>query len=189
MSSTHQSEAQAVDAGRRRILRMAAGCAAGLFSAPLLAVPTREKDRKIALFNTHTGESLQAVYRANGKYVPETLREINRILRDHRNDKVSRIDPDLLDQLYNLRKKFDSGKPFHIISGYRSPESNAEMHENSSGVAKRSLHLEGRAIDVRLPGIKLSQLKRAALAMKQGGVGYYPKSDFVHLDTGKVRTW
>jgi len=178
-----------VDVGRRRLLRVAAGCAAGLFSAPLLAVPAKEKERKIALYNTHTGETLTRVYRANGKYVRESLREINHILRDHRNDEVSVIDPDLIDQLYNLRKRLDGKQPFHIICGYRSPETNAIMRLESSGVAKRSLHMEGRAIDVRLPGTKLSQLRKAALAMKQGGVGYYPKSDFVHIDTGQVRTW
>jgi uncharacterized protein YcbK (DUF882 family) len=178
-----------VDHGRRRLLRGALGCTAALLSAPALAVPSRDKERVLSFYNTHTGESLRTVYRASGKYVPEALKDVNRILRDHYTNQTSPIDPELLDMLYSLRQRLGSREAFHIISGYRSPKTNAQKAAKSKGVAKKSLHLEGKAIDVRLPGVELVQLRKAAVALAQGGVGYYPGSNFVHLDTGKVRSW
>jgi uncharacterized protein YcbK (DUF882 family) len=178
-----------VDHGRRRLLRAALGCTAALISAPVLAVPTREKERILSFYNTHTGETLRTVYRASGKYIPDALKDVSRILRDHQTDQMRAIDPELLDILYTVRQKVGSRKDFHIICGYRSPKTNAMKAAKSSGVAKKSLHVEGKAIDVRLPGVELAQLRKAAIATNQGGVGYYPGSNFVHLDTGKVRTW
>lgn len=184
-----QKNHQEVDHDRRRMLRAAAGATLGLIAAPALAVPSRSKEHQLAFYNTHTGESLKTVYRANGHYIAGALRDINRILRDYRTDKVAAIDPKLLDILYHLRYSVGSRSQLHIISGYRSPETNATMHEKSRGVAKKSLHMEGKAIDIRLPGTDLAQVRKAAIALKRGGVGYYPRSEFVHVDTGKIRTW
>jgi uncharacterized protein YcbK (DUF882 family) len=146
-------------------------------------------EKSLSFYNTHTGERLKSVYWAGGDYIAESLREINHILRDPRNDQVHDIDPRLLDLLFALRKEIDANQPFHVISGYRSPDTNAFLRAHSSGVAENSLHLVGQAIDIRSPGRALSNLRKAAMALKGGGVGYYPKSDFVHVDIGRVRYW
>ncbi len=145
--------------------------------------------RKLEFHNTHTGESLAATYWADGAYVPEAMAAIKKVLRDHRDGAEHDIDPKLLDLLVVLRGKLDTTARYEVISGYRSPHSNGLMHEASSGVAKHSLHMEGRAIDIRVPGRDLTLVHNAALALKGGGVGYYPASDFVHVDCGKVRHW
>ena len=111
------------------------------------------------------------------------------MLRDHRSDELTAMDPSLLDLLYNLQQKTQGHGPFHVISGYRSPSTNNKLRKNSKGVAKKSLHMQGRAIDIRLPGSELKTLQHAALSLQAGGVGYYPKSNFIHLDTGRVRFW
>lgn len=145
---------------------------------------------RLAFVNTHTGETLDVVYREGPRYLGDALSEIDRVLRDHRSGDVHEIDRDLLDQLARLRRLLDVNKrPFHVISGYRSPKTNAMLAARSGGVATRSLHLQGRAIDIRMPGVELPTLHRAALSMQAGGVGYYARSDFVHLDTGRVRRW
>lgn len=146
-------------------------------------------ERILRLYNTHTGESVRSLFWAEGQFIPDALQDINRLLRDHRNNKIAPIDPQLLLLLDKVSAQFGSQHVLHVISGYRSPESNAKLHENSSGVAKRSLHLEGKAIDVRIPGKDLAHLRKAAMAVRGGGVGYYPESQFVHLDTGRVRYW
>ena len=119
----------------------------------------------------------------------KTIAEFARVLRDHRNGETRPIDPRLLDQLHDVREKLGLSQAFRVISGYRSPTSNAMLHERSSGVASNSLHLQGRAIDISAPGIALERLRAAALDAHAGGVGYYPRSGFVHLDTGRVRVW
>ncbi|MDQ1316097.1 MAG: hypothetical protein QG662_2206, partial [Pseudomonadota bacterium] len=134
-------------------------------------------------------EKFDLPYWIQGDYVPEALAEINRVLRDHRTDQVAAIDTDLLDLLHRVNGTLGNSRPFQIISGYRSPASNQMLAGNSSGVAKRSLHMQGKAIDIRLPGIPLADLRRAGLNLQGGGVGYYPGSNFVHLDVGRVRTW
>jgi uncharacterized protein YcbK (DUF882 family) len=144
---------------------------------------------RLAFLNTHTGERVDVVYREAGELVPGALAEIDRALRDHRSGDVHPIDRPLLDLLHRLAATFDTPRPFHVISGYRSPASNARLAAASSGVAKHSLHLEGRAIDIRVPGVALRDLRQAALALRGGGVGFYPGSDFVHLDTGRLRAW
>jgi uncharacterized protein YcbK (DUF882 family) len=146
-------------------------------------------ERKLAFYNTHTGESLEAVYWAAGKYQPEALTKINHILRDYRTEEVMSIDRELLDLLHVIAKKLDCSGAFHVISGYRSPKTNALLRKKSSGVAKNSLHLDGKAIDIRLPGRDLRSLWKAAFDLRAGGVGYYGKSKFIHLDTGRVRRW
>jgi uncharacterized protein YcbK (DUF882 family) len=144
-------------------------------------------DRAIAFRHTHTGERLEIVYFARGGYLPAALARIDWLLRDFRTGEARRMDRQLLDGLHALSAS--NGGEFEVISGYRSPKTNARLHRASSGVAVHSLHLEGRAIDVRLAGMPTARLRDAALALALGGVGYYPKSDFVHLDTGRVRHW
>ncbi|MBF0256104.1 MAG: DUF882 domain-containing protein [Gammaproteobacteria bacterium] len=145
--------------------------------------------RYLSFHHTHTGEKLKLTYWENGKYLRDALAEVNHHLRDHRNNEVTQMDRDLLDQLFVLHKKLDTDKPFHIISGYRSPRTNEMLRRQGRGVAKRSMHMTGKAIDIRVPGHSLSQVRLAALSMHSGGVGYYPSSQFVHLDTGRVRRW
>lgn len=150
---------------------------------------TKKPTRRLAFHSTHTGENLDLVYRIGNDYIPESLAQINRVLRDHRNNEVHTIHPDLLDLLHALSVTLDTGTAFHVISGYRSPLTNAVLAAQSEGVAKHSLHMQGKAIDIRLPGRDLSDLRRAAVALKLGGVGHYPRLDFVHLDVGRVRYW
>jgi uncharacterized protein YcbK (DUF882 family) len=146
-------------------------------------------ERTLRLYNTHTGESLKSVFWAEGKFVPDAMNDINKLLRDHRNNKISEIDPKLLFLLDQVSTSVGANSMVHIISGYRSPESNKMLNENTNGVAKHSMHLEGKAIDVRIPGRDLAMLHKAALNAGGGGVGYYPDSQFVHMDTGRLRHW
>ena len=176
---------------RRRFLKLGAMAAfAGIVSKSAFGfagVP--QPERSLAFYNTHTGERLKTVYWVQGNYISESLGEIDYILRDHRTNAVLNIDTRLLDLLFALGNKLDTNQPFHIISGYRSPQTNAFLHAHSDGVAENSLHLVGQAIDIRTPGRLLNTLRNAAVALKAGGVGYYPKSDFVHVDVGRVRYW
>ena len=169
---------------RRRFLTLAAGSLVAARSAQ-----AHPGERSLALVSLHTGESIRRPYWAEGRYLDDMLAEFARVLRDHRNGETRPIDPRLLDQLHDLRERLGFTQPFRVISGYRSPASNAMLHERSSGVASNSLHLQGRAIDISAPGIALERLRAAALAGHSGGVGYYPRSGFVHLDTGRVRAW
>jgi uncharacterized protein YcbK (DUF882 family) len=146
-------------------------------------------EKSLSFYNTHTGETLKSVYWNQGIYLPQALTDINYILRDYRTEEVKEIDLDLLDVLFALRQKLESTAPFSIISGYRSPETNTLLNSMSNGVVKNSLHLVGKAIDIRLPGYSLKALQRAAIDLRRGGVGYYPSSDFVHVDVGRIRYW
>jgi len=148
-----------------------------------------EAERKLSFYNLHTGERLCATYWAEGQYQLNELSEINHLLRDFRTGDIHPIDTALLELLNVLHHKLGGNQPFQVISGYRSPKTNAALHKKSHGVATHSLHMQGKAIDIRLPGCQLSRLKKAALQCQRGGVGYYPKSDFVHVDTGRVRHW
>jgi uncharacterized protein YcbK (DUF882 family) len=178
---------------RRRVLRLGgAALVSGLVSSlatPAFAEFVTRKSRTLGLESLHTGEKFHGEYWANGEYLPDALKEINHVLRDRRNGAVHEIDPKLLDSLSLMRSWMQRTDPYLVISGYRSPESNGKMAAASSGVAKNSLHMQGKAIDVRMQGCELKSLHSAALSMKCGGVGYYPVSDFVHMDTGRVRTW
>jgi uncharacterized protein YcbK (DUF882 family) len=146
-------------------------------------------DRGLEFYNTHTDERLHTTYWSDGQYVSSALTDINFILRDFRADEIRAIDLRLLDLLHRLHASLETREPFHIISGYRTAATNAMLRGASEGVARHSLHIEGMAIDIRVPGRDLAVLRRAALALREGGVGYYPKSDFVHVDVGRVRTW
>ena len=136
-----------------------------------------------------TGERVVATYWRNGVYDKGALKDIDHVLRDARTGDVAPMDPNLLDLLVELHRRAGSRKAFQVISGYRSPKTNALLASASGGVAKRSLHMDAKAIDIRLHDGALSDLRQAALGMKAGGVGYYKKSDFVHVDTGRVRQW
>ncbi len=148
-----------------------------------------EAARHLTLKNLHTAEVLEVQYRLGEDYVPAALDRVEVLLRDYRTGDRHTIDPQLLDILYEVAQRAGVEPEFSVISGYRSPLTNAMMHERSSGVASHSLHMEGRAIDVRLMRVDCSALAANALDMQRGGVGYYRQSDFVHLDTGRFRTW
>lgn len=163
--------------------------AVSLFPSLGLANTALPYKKSLSFYNTHTGEKLDTTFWAEGVYIPEALAEINYLLRDHRNNAVTEMDIELFDLLYTLRTNLDSREPFHVISGYRSPETNAKLRNHSTGVAKKSLHMEGKAIDINLPGRNLSDLRKVAMELAQGGVGYYPSSNFVHVDRGRVRSW
>lgn len=164
-----------------------------LLATPSLALPAwannSPAEHRLRFYNTHTGEKLNSTFWVQGQFDPAALTDINRVLRDHRSNKVARIDPQLLLLLSQLNLKLDNRKELHVISGYRAPESNALLRARSNGVARHSLHMDGKAIDIRLPGRPLKELHRAAMSLKGGGVGYYDKSQFVHMDTGRVRYW
>jgi uncharacterized protein YcbK (DUF882 family) len=143
----------------------------------------------VALHNLHTGESISTVYWEDGAYVPGALHEVNHVLRDFRTGDVHTIRPELMDLLHNLSRTLEVDRPFQVISGYRSPQTNAMLREESNGVAQHSLHMQGMAIDIRIEKVPLARLHKAALILQRGGVGYYPDSDFVHVDIGPVRRW
>ena len=183
---------------RRMFLGVTAAAAAGtlLPSRALAAVRTSAMslapDRSLSFFHTHTGERLTTEYCSAGDYVAGALGDVNQLLRDFRVNAVKPIDPKLLDLLFELNGRLGSDQPFHVISGYRTPETNALLQERGgahSGVATHSLHIDGKAIDIRVPGIKLEHLRDVAKSLQIGGVGFYPASNFVHVDTGRVRYW
>ena len=161
-------------------------------AAPAAAGVATKRDRILSLFHTHTGERLKLAYCCDGQYQPEALAQLNHLLRDFRVNEERAIDPQLFDLLHELGGTLETDQPYHIISGYRSPHTNAMLRErggNHTGVASQSLHMVGKAIDIRLPGVKLDHLRSAAASLKRGGVGFYPSSNFVHVDTGRVRYW
>jgi uncharacterized protein YcbK (DUF882 family) len=181
-----------IQCSRRDILKGAAATSLFFIAKPALALePVRPvlPVRALSFINLHTDEKLKVTYFENGKYVKGALEEVNFILRDFRNDEVKDIDVELLDKLAVLHRRLRSNAPFEIISAYRSPETNAMLHARSNGVATKSQHLLGKAVDVRLSDRDLKELRSAALKLGDGGVGYYPKSGFVHLDTGRTRSW
>ena len=154
----------------------------------LLAKPV--PSRRLSFSHLHTGEKLSVVYARNGEYLPEALKKINYFLRDFRCNEKCSIDPALLDILYDVQKEAcNEDGVFQIISGYRSPRTNQMLAKKSKGVAKRSFHMQGKAVDIRLQGTKIRKLRDIAMDIQRGGVGYYPDSNFVHLDTGHFRFW
>jgi uncharacterized protein YcbK (DUF882 family) len=180
---------------RRDFLRRAGLAApAVLLSDRLLVAAERSlaadaTSRALMFHHTHTGESLTAEYFCRGAYVPDALAAINHHLRDFRTGDEHVIDRALLDLLHRLAVAIGTTKPFHVISGYRSPKTNHMLRGKSTGVAASSLHMVGKAIDIRLPGVPLTGLHAAAITLHAGGVGFYPDSNFVHVDTGRVRRW
>lgn len=175
--------------GRRRFLVGSLGAAAAMLGATRNAGAAAPPAHRLSFYHIHTAEKLTIVYREHGSLIPDALTQINHYLRDFRTEQVHDIDVALLDTLHGLYSSFDSRGNFEVISGYRSPRTNAALRHVTSGVAEHSLHIEGQAIDVRLTSAKTAALREAALALAAGGVGYYPESNFVHLDTGAVRSW
>jgi uncharacterized protein YcbK (DUF882 family) len=158
-------------------------------AAPAVQTRVAADVRRLFLHNLHTGDTVKTVYWENGRYVDGALDEARFALRDWRNGQQHAMDPGLFDIFHDLSARLETDQPFQIISGYRSPATNAAMHARSSGVASKSLHMQGQATDIRIPGVQLAHLRKAALSLGRGGVGYYPVSDFVHVDTGRVRQW
>jgi len=172
---------------RRLILKSA--ILAPLLPFSQLAGAALSGERKLSFYHTHTGEKLSVVYHDGSEYLADSLSDIDSCLRDFRTGDIQTIDPLLLDQLFALKRMTGSNGVYQVISGYRSPATNSKLRNKSSGVAKKSLHMQGRAIDVRLTGVDCANLRKAAVSLKTGGVGLYRKSNFVHLDTGRYRTW
>lgn len=174
-------------ANRRQILT--AGLALPALSIPTLGYSASGASRRLAFYHTHTGAALDVVYREGNEYLPDALENIDSFLRDFRTGERHPIDPTLLDQLHDIQRALGKTGRFEIISGYRSPKTNNMLRGKSNSVAKRSLHMQGRALDIRLTDVSTADLRAAALELKSGGVGYYPKSKFIHIDTGRVRRW
>lgn len=175
---------------RRRLFSAGVGVGLGAFafgSAPAMALS--EPERRLRLTNAHTWEKLDIVYWADGDYISEALTEINFLMRDHRANRVKAMDVNLIDQLFQIVTSLETKERVHILSGYRTAETNAALRKASSGVAKYSLHMEARAMDINIPTVSSKIIQKSAIALKAGGVGYYPGPGFVHIDTGKVRNW
>ena len=174
---------------RRQALATLAAAAAGAMLPGRAWAAARADSRVLHFAHLHTGERLAVEYCTSGSYVPDALAAVNALLRDFRTGDVHAIDPTLLDLLFDLHERTGAARPFEVISGFRSPQTNAALRRRSHGVAAGSLHMQGQAIDIRVGDVPLASLRQAALALRQGGVGYYPDSNFVHVDTGRVRTW
>ena len=176
---------------RRKILFGLGGVVAASAIAPFYTATAKvsASQKTLGFVHLHTGERLESTYWTNDAYHQPALDSIGRLLRDFRTGDVHPIAPDLLDLLHRVKTELNIDAPFHVIGGYRSPKTNDMLRKNSSGVAKRSLHMQGRAIDLRVPDLRTSLLREVAADLRLGGVGYYRSSDFVHLDTGRPRVW
>lgn len=175
---------------RRKLLALTAGAgAAGIAGLTPDDAEAARGRRSLKLVETHTGEKLRVVYRVGNKYSRNGLRKINLIMRDWRNDQIRAMDPQVIDYLYSISRWLGTNKPIKIVSGYRSPATNAMLARKSSGVARNSYHVKGMAIDFRIDGYSVNSIARAAKAMKLGGVGKYNRSRFVHIDSAEYRTW
>ncbi len=191
--------AAAFSVTRRKILGFGAMTAAALVAGPVIKPAAAamfngrdermEGARRISFRNSHTGEIFSGVYRVGDKYLPDAFDRINIVLRDFRSNELFPIDPRVIDIIYAVHQKTGRTDPYEVLSGYRCPKTNANLRKNSEGVAKNSLHMTGQAIDLRLPGFATREVRNIATNLKAGGVGFYAKSDFVHMDTGDVRSW
>lgn len=183
---------QEIDLSKRRFVQLGLTATALVAVQPSLALATPSfgpKMKELAFYNLHTDEKLRVTYWKNGKFDPASMAKINHILRDFRTGDVYPMAPNLIDLLHAMQTRLETDSVIEIISGYRSPKSNAMLVNNSDGVARRSYHMQGVATDIRMRGVSLRRLQTTALFMKRGGVGFYPKSDFVHVDVGPVRRW
>lgn len=179
--------------GAATALTLATPASAGSVKlASLVPAKPKSHDRYVAFYNQHTGESFEGLYRYGDQYIGASLHEINRVMRDFRTNEVHEIDPRLVDIMFNLQQGIwhKGGKgAYEIISGYRSPKTNAMLRSKGEGVAKNSYHLKGQAVDLRMKSFPTREIQKVALDLQAGGVGYYRSSDFVHVDTGPVRSW
>ncbi len=174
----------------KRLLVLTAVLSVAVMGSMIKPTKVRAADaRQLSFYHTHTQRSISVVYYQNGAYVESALDEVNRFLRDFRTGDVTEINPELLDLLHDVRNELGSEQAYEVISAYRSPKTNEMLRATTSGVAKKSHHVKGNAIDVRLRGVQTRTLRETALRMERGGVGYYPTSDFVHMDMGPVRQW
>ncbi|RPH29017.1 DUF882 domain-containing protein [Buttiauxella warmboldiae] len=178
------------DANRRRLLALGGvALGAALLPSQALATLSTPRPRILTLNNLHTGESLKAEFFDGKGYIQDELARLNHFFRDYRANKIKSIDPKLFDQLYRLQSLLGTNKPVQLVSGYRSLVTNNGLRAHGKGVAKKSYHTKGQAMDFHIEGISLSNVRKAALSMRAGGVGYYPRSNFVHIDTGPLRHW
>jgi uncharacterized protein YcbK (DUF882 family) len=174
---------------RRSFLKLSASALLSTVVAhPVLAAVVNEH-RILSFYNLHTGETLKTCYHSNGRLIQRAVDRISHIMRDHRTGEIKPVDINLLDLLHRLVVAIDTPSPISIISGYRSPRTNAALRKVTPGVSSKSLHMEGRAIDIRIPGCQTANLRQLAISLNGGGVGYYPESNFIHLDTGPVKAW
>ncbi len=153
------------------------------------AAVEKHQERTLTFYHTHTNEWLTVTFTQNGEFVSDALQEVNEFLGDFRTGDFIDMDPELLNILFDLRQALDSDGAYEVISGYRSPATNEMLRQQGRGVARNSQHVQGKAIDVRLRGVDTAVLRDKAIALQRGGVGYYEGSDFVHVDTGRVRRW
>jgi uncharacterized protein YcbK (DUF882 family) len=181
------SKKQQAGLSRRAFLRGAGIAAVGV--AASRRTLAEDQSRVLSFVHTHTGERLTAAYFVAGAYCEGVLAQVNQLLRDFRTETVFPIDRGVLDRLFAVQTLTGSREPFEVICGYRSPATNAALRRVSHGVAEHSLHMQGRAIDVRLSGFPTARLAQLSRAQMSGGTGFYRVSDFVHLDTGTVRIW
>ncbi len=190
LDNNSQSVENSPELSRRGFLKLAAGSLGALALAPEVLQASVRRERYLAFYNPNTGETIRQVYWTPREgYIRESLRDISWGLRDHHNDQVKAFDVNVLDQLYALQLQLGARSPVHVISAYRSPATNGALCERRRGVARNSYHIKAMALDVRLPGGRVSEVCRAARALGAGGVGYYPRSNFVHIDSGPIRYW
>ena len=177
---------------RRKIVQYGFAGLATIMSGALSVLPAQARQTigyTVSLRNAHTGERYSGVYRIGSYYVPSAFRKINRVMRDHRTGDIYPIDPKLIDTLARVQRDCKCSQAIDLLSGYRSPKTNNMLRRKSSAVAKNSYHMKGQAADIRIPGSSTSRVRNTARALRSGGVGYYPRSKFVHVDTGDVRSW
>jgi uncharacterized protein YcbK (DUF882 family) len=179
---------------RRHFLKLGTVASAVCFCSALIPASLLAKKppvRTLHLYNPHTDEHLKAIYFNRGSFETEALKDINHLFRDYRTNQIKPIYIGLIEYLFAISQTLDlnPSRPFHVLSGYRAPETNAKLRRNGGGVAKNSLHIEGRAVDIRVKGYRVSSLYQAAVQLRRGGVGYYPKSKFIHVDVGPIRYW
>ena len=179
-----------LEISRRRLL-LGGACLMAASLLPETAMASRTAPaRMLRFYNPNTGERASACYWERGGYVADGLNEFNWLFRDYRADDAQiSIDARLFDQLFELQRKLGVQNEIHVVCGYRSAQTNARLRRNNRGVAKQSLHVQGQAVDIRIPGVELSRIRNAGLSLNRGGVGYYPRSNFVHIDTGPIRHW
>lgn len=178
---------------RRHFLRHSQLLAAAAIASPQAFAgqnqPVVQGERALHLYNIHTGETLKSTFWVDGQYQDAEIQQLDLLMRDHRADEAIAMQRRLYEKLYKLQSLFKADQPMYVISAYRAPKTNSSMRRHSNGVAEGSLHMQGKAIDIRIPGVSHRDLNKAALAMRDGGVGYYPKSGFIHVDTGRTRRW
>jgi uncharacterized protein YcbK (DUF882 family) len=189
-NNNSQTRELPVEMNRRGFLKLAAGGLGALALGPEILHAATRRERYLSFYNPNTGETIrQAYWTPRDGYIRESIKTISWGLRDHHNNQVKAFDVNVLDQLYALQLQLGTRAPIHVISAYRSSATNSSLYGRSRGVARNSYHIQAMALDVRLPGGRIADLCRVARALGAGGVGYYPRANFVHIDSGPVRYW